>query len=138
MPLIYNGDEVGAEFDPYDEEPPIEWRDRHGLTVHYTSLTKLRRDIPALRSASLRLVQTDRDDQVLAFVRGDAPSQKVLVVLNFSAEPLRVRFSAEDLRSMSGRRVEESLSGRTLKLSARKPVMKLSPYQAAILQPAAQ
>jgi cyclomaltodextrinase / maltogenic alpha-amylase / neopullulanase len=92
LPLIYNGDEVGAAFEPYDEGPPLTWRDTHGLVPYYTRLAKLRRSVPALARGALELVPTDQDDAVLAYSRpGGSAEETLLVVLNFSAERRRVR-----------------------------------------------
>ena len=60
LPLIYNGDEVGAEFEPYDEGPPITWTDTHGLRGHYARLVALRREHPALRSQRLEDIARHR------------------------------------------------------------------------------
>lgn len=101
LPLIYNGDEVGAQFLPYEEQP-IVWRDRHKLTAYYTRLTQLRRSFPALMSPELELLSTSRDDAVLAYVRRPAQGahrpttgcyddRSALVLLNYSREAVDVR-----------------------------------------------
>ncbi|HET9445406.1 MAG TPA: alpha-amylase family glycosyl hydrolase [Steroidobacteraceae bacterium] len=92
IPLIYNGDEAGAAFEPYDEGPPIVWNDGGELALHYRELTALRRNKAALRSSMLQLLRTDADEKVLAYLRPAASgADDVLVLLNFSAEPLSVR-----------------------------------------------
>jgi cyclomaltodextrinase len=92
VPLIYNGDEAGASFEPYDEGPPIQWNDGGELAMHYRELAAMRRQSATLRTSDLQLLRTDRDEALLAYLRPAAPgSVDVLVVLNFSAQPLRVR-----------------------------------------------
>lgn len=89
VPLIYTGDEIGAEFEPYDEGPPLRWHDRYGLVPHYAALARLRGELPALASCELRLLDNDRPGQVLSFLRpGRTPAEHVLVLLNFSDQPL--------------------------------------------------
>jgi len=84
IPLIYAGDEVGASFQPYLHPPPIRWNDPEHLLALYTRLVHLRREIPALRSGTLRLIQTSHEDSVLAYVReADEPERSVTVLLNF-------------------------------------------------------
>ena len=84
LPLIYNGDEVGAEFEPYDEGPPITWTDTHGLHGHYARLVALRREHPALRSQRLEMLETSHPDTVLAYLRpGDAREDDIVVLLNY-------------------------------------------------------
>lgn len=98
LPLIYNGDEVGAQFQPYDEQP-IAWRDRHQLTPYYRQLIQLRRSVPALTSDSLQILDTNRDDAVLAYLRRPSDASRddgsVLVILNYSGEAIDARLPPE-------------------------------------------
>src|SRR5579872_7253672 len=55
IPLIYDGDEVGAAFRPYDEGPLITWRDAHGLTPLYARMAGERRSVHALTSPGLKI-----------------------------------------------------------------------------------
>jgi cyclomaltodextrinase len=89
LPLVYNGDEVGAEFLPYDEEA-ISWIDRHGLTAHYQRLIQLRKDIQALSSPDMELISTNHDRVALAYLR-HGTCQNALVLLNFSDEAIDLR-----------------------------------------------
>ncbi len=70
LPLIFDGDEVGAAFDPYRGGAPIVWRDLYGLEPFYSRLVKLRHDVAALRSSSMELLDSDERDTVLAYERG--------------------------------------------------------------------
>ncbi len=90
IPLIYNGDEMGAAFLPYDEGPPLQWNDTHPLAMHYRQLTSLRSDREALRSGDLQLLKTNQDEEVLAYVRSSADLEEVLVLLNFSDREIRL------------------------------------------------
>lgn len=131
VPLIYNGDEVGAEFLPYEEGPPIEWRDPHGLRAHYTQLTKLRRTHAALHGRELELLSTSADDSVLAFRRpGPTAPEDLHVVLNFSGVEASVRVSslADDHGADS---YLDLLSGKPVKISRSR--LTLAPYQGVIL-----
>jgi cyclomaltodextrinase len=87
IPLIYNGDEIGAAFEPYDEGPPIRWQET-ALTDHYRQLASVRRSNPALRSREMTLLKTSHADSVLVFQRpGATMAEDVLVLLNFSDAP---------------------------------------------------
>lgn len=90
LPELYSGDEIGAEFKPYDEGPPITWeKDKGGLRDWHRRLIALRRDTPALYGRGIRLL--DAPDPVLAYVRpGASPVDDVLVLLNYGAAPVRV------------------------------------------------
>jgi cyclomaltodextrinase / maltogenic alpha-amylase / neopullulanase len=91
IPLIYNGDEIGAAFEPYDEGPPIRWQDT-ALTDHYRKLAFLRRSNRALSTRELIVLKTTDPDSVLAYQRpGTSTSESVLVLLNFSDTPHTVK-----------------------------------------------
>lgn len=107
LPLVYAGDEVGAEFEPYQERP-IDWTDRHGLRAHYTRLIALRRALPALTGPGLDLLPAP--DPVVAYRRpGPDP---VVVALNFSDRPVTLDLSRTGL----GRRATDALTGERLRM----------------------
>jgi cyclomaltodextrinase / maltogenic alpha-amylase / neopullulanase len=89
IPLIYNGDEMGADFLPYDEGPPIRWDDTHPLREHYRKLASLRKQHKALYSGEFRLLKTKQDQALLAFTRTGEKSE-LLVLMNFSDQNVRV------------------------------------------------
>lgn len=139
IPLIYTGDEIGAKFEPYDEGPPLIWHDQAGLTPYYTRLAHLRRTTPALWSPRLVLVGNDREDKALSFVRpGDTPEQTVLVVLNFSSQPLKVALTHIDdaAGAIPSDRLSDRLSGETVTLDPRQPTLRLPAYGVMILREA--
>jgi glycosidase len=140
MPLIYNGDEVGAEFKPYDEQP-ISWQDRHGLVPYYARLTELRKTTPALTSPHMEIVATDRDEAVLAYVRtapadagGCADGDRVLVLLNFTAEPVDVRLpaAASTAPFLEDSGLRDMLSGEAMAVPRSAP-FKLKPFDARVV-----
>lgn len=129
IPLIYDGDEVGAAFQPYDEGPPIVWRDPDHLTPLYARMSRERGEVRALTSPRLVLLATDHDRKVLAYLRpGCNGGPDALVALNFSGSPVPVRLlgaaslegfataSAQDLAT--GRRWPVSLPAGPLDLPA--------------------
>jgi cyclomaltodextrinase / maltogenic alpha-amylase / neopullulanase len=91
LPLIYNGDEVGAEFEPYDEGPPIVWTDdAHGLYEHYARLAGIRHEHRVLRSPRLEVLETSHPETVLAYLRpGDAREDDIIVLLNYGPKDVR-------------------------------------------------
>ncbi|HEX7062937.1 MAG TPA: alpha-amylase family glycosyl hydrolase, partial [Woeseiaceae bacterium] len=136
IPLIYNGDEVGAEFEPYDEGPPIAWRDPHGLIPHYRRLAELRRSLPALADRTLELVATDQDDVVLAYLRpGGSVDAALLVVLNFAREPRRVRFRNSEAVAavLDERGATDLLTGREVRLAVNDQALEVGATSALIL-----
>jgi glycosidase len=85
VPALFTGQEVGAEYSPYDDPPPVAWVDRHGLRGLHRRLAALREDLPALRDGAYRRVEVPGNDAIFAFVRdaGAGPGARALVVLNF-------------------------------------------------------
>jgi cyclomaltodextrinase len=105
VPVVYTGDEVGAEFEPYDEGPVLTWEDPHGLRPLYTKLVAMRKEHGALSSRGFRLVELPGDD-VLAYLRtADDGGDDVLVLLNFSEAAADADIPLRDL-------AEEAESGR--------------------------
>ena len=117
LPALFTGDEVGAEYEPYDEGPPVRWVDAAGVGPLHARAIALRREVPALRAAGLAMLEVPDGSPVVAFVRSDAAraSGEVLVLLNFGEEPARIslparwrgtlvhdRWSGEDRRVPAG------------------------------------
>ncbi|QKT03750.1 alpha-amylase [Ectothiorhodospiraceae bacterium 2226] len=131
IPLVYTGDEVGAEFEPYGPRPPIDWDDPRALRPYYARLAATRASLPALRGAALQVPAHDQDDAVLVFLRPAVKgSEAALVALNFSGEALAVTVDGVDLAdahpiSLAGDADGVVLDGATLHLPA---------YGAAVLR----
>ena len=84
-PIVYTGDEVGAEYSPYDVFEPINWSDPLGFKPFYRRLATLRKSLPALSSGDFLPVSTPGRNDVFAFVRKSG-ADAVLVVLNFGTQ----------------------------------------------------
>jgi cyclomaltodextrinase / maltogenic alpha-amylase / neopullulanase len=109
LPIVYSGDEVGAEFDPYEQYAPISWQDPHGLTGHYRRLAEIREELPALQSSDWQIMLAEGD--LLGYWRGEG-KKRVLVLLNFgAAKDAFVTMEAGD----SPRAWVDAISGTTLK-----------------------
>lgn len=135
LPLIYNGDEVGAEFLPY-EERPLSWDDRHGLLAYYTKLVRLRKEVPALHSPHMKLLATKHDDAVLAYIRSPSGAAvncpqpaSALVMLNFSDKPVDLTLSS---MAAGLDRLQDRLTGERFDDAASQP-LRLKPFDARIL-----
>jgi glycosidase len=94
LPLIYSGQEMpNLKRLKFFDKDPIEWTGRYELHDFYKALLLIRKRNPALRAGDDRVsahrLHTPWDDRCFAFVR-QAGSDQVLVLLNFSADPLSV------------------------------------------------
>jgi glycosidase len=90
IPCIYTGDEVGAQFLPYEQMTEIDWTDSNELHPFVERLIHLRRGNPSLYSREWRQLEAEPSVQLFAYLRqgaeeGDAP---IVVVLNFSADDI--------------------------------------------------
>jgi len=83
IPLVYNGDEVGAEFSPYDDPPPIKWSDPHSLKKLYRRLAELRETEEPLRMGESVDIDVQRNPRAIAYLRKSSANEWLLVVLNF-------------------------------------------------------
>lgn len=122
LPNLYSGDEVGAVFLPYDEEP-IRWEDPHRLRPWYSKLITLRRQQAALRSSDVEFLEIGSPEQVLAYLRpGRTPRDSILVLLNYGAATQDITLSPRVAQAMLPQRGlvdllnEENIPGGTISL----------------------
>ncbi len=119
VPCIFSGQEVGAQYRPYDEGPPLDYADPHGLRPIYRRLVKLRRNQPALHSDAWTLLGTLGDPSVLAYVRhGPSPAEDILVVLNFGADSATVDIPDDAGMAWSAGRLRDLWRGGVVPLGA--------------------
>lgn len=108
LALVYTGDELCAEYEPYEDPPPISWEDRCGLREHYRKLAELREENAALRTGSFVPLPTE-GDSLFAFARDAGEQGAAVVLLNFGEattmriglpawfEPLEEKLTLRDL-----------------------------------------
>ena len=90
LPCLFTGDEVGAEYRPYEQRGAIDWTDRAGLRDFTRRLIALRRGTPALHSRHWEALEVEPAEPVFAYLRTDDGASPVLVLLNFAADDLEV------------------------------------------------
>ena len=87
LPCLYTGDEVGAEYLPYEQLSPIDWTDQYGLRDYFAKLIALRRRYPSLQSRAWMPLTADPSVPLFAYVREtEIGNDPILVVLNFSRD----------------------------------------------------
>ncbi|HEX8756940.1 MAG TPA: alpha-amylase family glycosyl hydrolase [Steroidobacteraceae bacterium] len=141
IPLIYDGDEVGAAFQPYDEGPVIRWYDPDGLAPLYARMSRERRAVPALALPGLQLLDTDHDGEVLAYLRpgsrgddGSRAGAKALIVLNFGRTPQLVRLRGTPaLAGFSRAEAQDLATGRKWRVDLPDRALALPPYDGVIV-----
>jgi cyclomaltodextrinase / maltogenic alpha-amylase / neopullulanase len=110
VPLVYTGDEVGAEYEPYEDPPPISWEDKHGLRGLYRRLAELRETLPALHSGDFIPLPPLERSGAYAFLRVADRENWALILVNFDL-PERVTLNPpkDFAKLLSGTRVEDAL-----------------------------
>jgi glycosidase len=90
IPCIYTGDEVGAQFLPYEQLSDIDWADPNGLRPYVERLIHLRRDNPSLYSREWQQLEAEPSVPLFAYLRQGVGEENapIVVVLNFSAEDI--------------------------------------------------
>jgi glycosidase len=130
LPCLYTGDEVGAEYQPYDQTGPIDWTDHHGLRDDTKKLIGLRRSTPALHSREWLPLAVEPAAPLFAYLRGGGSGRRVIVLLNFSGDDLEATvelpeaiaasfgdsaltdlWSGEPVPAVAGGRVAVAISG---------------------------
>jgi glycosidase len=110
LPCLYTGDEVGAEYQPYDQSGPIDWTDHHGLRDDAKKLIALRRGTPALHSREWLPLVTEPATPLFAYQRGgeDGRGQGervatplVIVLLNFSGNDVEAVVDLPEVTAVS-------------------------------------
>lgn len=123
IPCIYTGDEIGAEFLPYETTWEIDWDDPNELRPFVERLVRLRREHPALHSREWSQVDADPAVEVFAYLRGGEGDDRVLVVVNYSATdvnadiPLPVAMAGTALEDVWSREPIDGGQNDTLTLS---------------------
>jgi len=89
LPCLFTGDEVGAEYQPYDQTGPIDWTDHYELRDVTKKLIALRRGTPALHSREWLPLSAEPATPLFAYLRMGSQlsaisDQFVIVLLNFS------------------------------------------------------
>ncbi|HVL26020.1 MAG TPA: alpha-amylase family glycosyl hydrolase [Thermomicrobiales bacterium] len=125
LPCVYTGDEVGAEFLPYETLGEIDWSDRHELRPFFTRLIALRQEHPSLHSRAWRPLAVEPALDLFGYLRtgreGDPP---IVVLLNFSKEPVEASVSLPDevRAALSGDRLHDLWSDEPVAIGEGMPV----------------
>jgi cyclomaltodextrinase len=106
LPCLFTGDEVGAEYQPYETSGPIAWTDHYNLHADVRKLIQIRWHNPALYVGEWQPLTAEPAVPLFTYLRNYERDSTVLVILNFSGDDLE---AVVDLpRRTSGRlRVSE-------------------------------
>jgi cyclomaltodextrinase / maltogenic alpha-amylase / neopullulanase len=118
LPIVYSGDEVGAEFEPYEDPKPLAWVDRHHLTDHYKKLADLRQKLPALHSGRFARLEIEPSTSAYAFARWTKPDEAALVVLNAGdKQTVAIKPPLSLRRSLAEAELVDGLTGKKVALT---------------------
>lgn len=114
LPCLFTGDDVGAEYQPYEQPGTIDWKDHAGVRNDTKKLIRLRRDVESLHSRHWIPLSAEPASPLFAYLRmGADGANPVVVVLNFSASDLQaaVELPAEVGRSLASGQLSDLWSG---------------------------
>ncbi|RJR39533.1 MAG: alpha-amylase [Desulfobacteraceae bacterium] len=140
VPILYTGDEVGAEYDPYEDPGPISWQDKHGLRDLYRNLADLRERLPAIHSGHFVPLPLPENPAVYAFLRYCDHGNWALVIVNFGSHSSVQLTLPQDLAPTFPVPVQDALTGKAAEIQVEGPAtlkMNLPPMEALILIPSA-
>ena len=84
VPILYAGDEIGAEYMPYASPQPLDWsHDPNQFRSYYRKLIGIRKSTPAISGGDWKAILPTANPSTYAYVRGTADSAPVLIILNF-------------------------------------------------------
>jgi glycosidase len=134
IPIVYTGDEIGAEYDPYQDPPPLVWKDPHSLRTLYRKLASLREEYPALHSGTYERVPLGKKPKTLAYLRLTTKGEWALVFVNFGPKT-RLEFDIpEKIRTAS--HAKDLLTSETkIDLNGKRASLELSAKSAFIFVP---
>lgn len=119
VPLIYTGQEVGVEYEPYAEAEPIDFTDRLGLRPAIRELAHLRQELPALRSDEFARYERATAPGTYGYTRGATGSDQALVLFNFSTRAHEVPVDGTMRDALSGELFEPARGATSVRLPAR-------------------
>lgn len=85
IPCIYTGDEVGAQFLPYESVGEISWEDPSDVRPYVQRLIELRRSHPSLYSRSWTQIDADPAVELFAYLRHTEGKDPIAVIINYAA-----------------------------------------------------
>jgi glycosidase len=113
IPALFTGQELGAEYEPYQREAPLALTPDPERFARYQALARLRATEPALSSGSFVPLEVIGAPDVYAFARVPAEGRPVVVALGFGRAPTeaRIRLTPELAERLDGRRPDALLGG---------------------------
>jgi cyclomaltodextrinase / maltogenic alpha-amylase / neopullulanase len=121
LPCLYTGDEMGAEYQPYDQSGPIDWTDHHGLRDDTKKLIALRRGTPALHAREWLPLAVEPATPLFAYLRGNENGDEpVVVLLNFSGDDVEAAVELPEVTAVTfaGRELTDLWSGEPVPAAA--------------------
>jgi cyclomaltodextrinase len=121
VPLLFTGDEVGADYLPYRDQGPLSFADPLGFRVYLQTLIALRRGTPALSSSDWTPLRPESGDSFYAYLRWTAGrrSPPVLVAINFAnrATTASIALPPKLARGWSMSPMRDALTGESFRVA---------------------
>lgn len=134
IPCLFAFDELGAEYEPYDEEPP-RTRELPGFRPYHRALIKLRKESRALSTGVYRELTGKAKGESFVFMR-QAGAEIAIVALNFGATPAAIDVELPPETGLTGSaRLSDALGARDVTLHKGRLQLSLGPWDVRVLMP---
>lgn len=137
VPALFMGDEVAAEFHPYEQVEPLRFPDAPDVVEAHRKLVELRKRYPVLRKGALVQVPVSHHDRVFAHLRATPGERSLVVLLNFGDEAIDAEIELPKGHDDAlGPRVRDVLNGRprVLRRKGARYVVHLAPHSSVVLE----
>lgn len=96
IPCIYTGDEVGAQFLPYEAVGEISGDDPNDIRPYVQRLIELRRSNPSLYSRNWVQVDVEPAVELFGYLRHEDGEDPIVVIVNYSSDDIEGTISLPD------------------------------------------
>lgn len=86
IPCLYTGDEVGAQFLPYESVGEISWDDPNDVRPYVQRLIELRTSNPALYSRNWVQIDVEPAVELFGYLRHEDGEDPIVVIVNYSRD----------------------------------------------------
>jgi cyclomaltodextrinase len=135
--VLFTGDEMGLEYEPYNENPPLKWKDKFGIRPLYKKLAQLREALPALQRGNFESMFST-SDLAYGYMRKTGKLWTI-VLLNFGSQTQQsfsLPDSVHDTKSQQTQ-LHDAITGKTVdvRIDDGKLGVTMEPFSALILVP---
>jgi cyclomaltodextrinase / maltogenic alpha-amylase / neopullulanase len=97
IPCLYTGDEVGAQFLPYESVGEISWDDPNDIRPYVKRLIELRTPNPSLYSRNWVQIDVEPAVELFGYLRHEDGEDPIVVIVNYSRDDVEGSISLPEM-----------------------------------------